>query len=56
MGIVNSQDCVIGVGSLDRFVRQFFYEAMSELVYLVRSDEHGAHNLLKPEYLYLVLR
>ena len=27
-----------------------FGEAMSELMYLVRSDKRGAHNLLKPEY------
>ena len=54
--MVNSQVRVIGVGSLDRFVRRFFYEAMSELMYLVRSDKHGAHNLLKPEVLFLVPR
>ena len=48
--MVNSQDRVSGVGSLDRFVRRFFFEAMSELMYLVRSDKCGAHNLLKPEY------
>ena len=48
--MVNSQDHVIGVGRLDRFVRQFFLcEVMSELMYLVRSDKCGAHNLLKPE-------
>ena len=46
--MVNSQDLVIGVGSLDRFVRRFFYEAMSGPFYLVRSDKRGAHNLLKP--------
>ena len=48
--MVNSQDHVIGVGSLNRFVRQFFYEAMSGPMYLVRSDKCGAHNLLKPKY------
>ena len=51
MGIVNSQDRVIGVGRLDGFVKTIlFYEAMSGPMYLVRSDECGAHNLLKPEY------
>ena len=47
--MVNSQVRVIGVGSLDRFCKTIlFCEAMSELMYLVRSDERGAHNLLKP--------
>ena len=51
MGMVNSQDQVIGVGTLDRFGKTIlFYEAMSGPMYLVRSDEHGAHNLLKPKY------
>ena len=50
MGMVNSQDLVIGVGSLDRFDKTILFEAMSELMYLVRSEKHGAHNLLKPEY------
>ena len=52
--MVNSQDRVIGVGSLDRFVRRFFHEVMSAPFYLVRSDECGAHNLLKPVVLDLV--
>ena len=51
MGMVNSQDRVIGVGSLDRFDKTIpFNEVMSELSYLERSEERGAHNLLKPEY------
>ena len=51
MGMVNSQVRVIGVGSLDRFYETILLcEAMSELMYLVRSDKRGAHNLLKPEY------
>ena len=48
MGIVNSQDRVIRVGSLDKYVRRFFYEAMSGPFYLERSVKRGAHNLLKP--------
>ena len=53
MGMVNSQHCVIGVGSLDRFVRQFFLWSDVWTMYLVRSDKCGAHNLLKPEVLSL---
>ena len=49
--MVNSQDRVIGVGTLDRFYKTIlFCEAMSGPMYLVRSDERGAHNLLKPKY------
>ena len=51
MGMVNSQDRVIGVGSLDRFGKTIlFYEAMSGPMYLLRSDKRRAHNLLKPKY------
>ena len=53
MGMENSQDCVIGVGRMDRFVRQFFLWSDVWTVYLVRSDKCGAHNLLKPEVLSL---
>ena len=50
MGMVNTQFRVIGVGSVDRFVRQFLYEAMSRtLTTWVRLDKHRAHNLLKPQ-------
>ena len=50
MGMVNTQFCVIGVGSLDRFVRRFLYEAMSRtFTTWVRSNKRGAHNLLKPQ-------
>ena len=49
MGMVNTQFCVIGVGSLDRFVRRFLCEAMSRtFTTWVRSNKRGAHNLLKP--------
>ena len=34
MGMVNTQLCVIGVGSLDRFVRRFLCEAMSGFLLL----------------------
>ena len=51
MGIEISQVFEIGCGTVDRFVRQFLYEAMSRTFTLwVRSDKRGAHNLLKPEY------
>ena len=51
MGMVNSQVRVIDVGTLDRFLETIlFYEAMSEPMYLVRSNKRGAHNLLKPMY------
>ena len=44
--MVNTQLCVIGVGSLDRFVRRFLYEAMSRtFTTWVRSNKRGAHNL-----------
>ena len=50
MGMVNTQFCVIGVGSVDRFVRRFLYEAtLRTLTTWVRSEKHGAHNLLKPQ-------
>ena len=50
MGMVNTQFRVIGVGSVDRFVRQFLCEAMSRtLTTWVRSNKCGAHNLLKPQ-------
>ena len=53
MGMVNSQDCVIGVGRLDEFLRWFFLWSDVWTVYLVRSDKRGAHNLLKPVVLSL---
>ena len=50
IGILKTQFCVIGVGSVDRFVRRFLYEAMSRtLTTWVRSNKCGAHNLLKPQ-------
>ena len=51
MGMVNTQFCVIGVGSLDRYLRRFLCEAMSGTFFtsLVRSNKRGAHNLLKPQ-------
>ena len=52
MGMVNSQDRVIGVGSLDRYVRRFFlWNNVWTKCTWVRSDECGAHNLLKPSVL-----
>ena len=50
MGMVNTQFRVIGVGSVDRFIRRFLYEAMSRtLTTWVRSEKRGDHNLLKPQ-------
>ena len=50
MGMVNTQLCVIGVGTMDRFVRRFLCEAMSwTFTTWVRSNKRGAHNLLKPQ-------
>ena len=50
MGMVNTQFRVIGVGSVDRFVRRFLYEVMSwTFTTWVRSNKRGAHNLLKPQ-------